>query len=282
MTGEPDQGDGVMAEIIDISNPQKSCKLDTTAMNNEPASGYRYASTGALLGSSPIICGGYSGNYWPSVLDECVISFDPSQKITMNQRRKEFASIAVNSTTLWVVGGIQDTVPFDSTEFISIDGGSVSGPNMPKKSINHCMVKNPADGTIYILGGYNYDEGALTDVLLVNPADSFSITQGPYLNNGNHKFGCGAMFIGSDIAIIAAGGEPNPYSVEILIPSTTNTWQSGLYMHLLATFIPSCNHLLISNLMFHIYRSIFAFLWIIWVCIRNNSRQKWCAIIWGI
>ena len=70
-------------------------------------------------------------------------------------------------------------------------------------------------------------------------ADSFSITQGPYLNNGNHKFGCGAMFIGSDIAIIAAGGEPNPYSVEILIPSTTNTWQSGLYMHLLASSIPS-------------------------------------------
>ena len=213
-------------EIIDISDSDMSCDLGYSISHTY---GYSGGNFGGLLGSTPVICNGYGQG--------CII-IGTSQTISMNQQRSYAAAVALNSTTLWVVGSNSD----DSTEFISIDGGSVDGPNVPTKNNhlqNHCMVKNPIDGKVYILGGYGYD-GTRSDVLVVKPSDSFSMATGPQMNTAREELGCAIMSIGSHIAIIAAGGEcpygdcgsNNEYyldSVEILIPSTTNNWVSGIF-----------------------------------------------------
>ena len=211
-------------EIIDISDSDMSCDLDYSISYTY---GYSGGNFGGLLGSAPVICNGNGQG--------CII-IGTSQTISMNQQRSYAAAVALNSTTLWVVGSNSD----DSTEFISIDGGSVDGPNVPTKNNhlqNHCMVKNPIDGKVYILGGYGYD-GTRSDVLVVKPSDSFSMATGPQMNTAREELGCAIMSIGSHIAIIAAGGEcpygcdgnyPALDSVEILIPSTTNNWVSGIF-----------------------------------------------------
>ena len=41
-------------EIVDVSNPMKSCVLNDT-LSLKP---YRHFSTGGMLGTTPVICGG--------------------------------------------------------------------------------------------------------------------------------------------------------------------------------------------------------------------------------
>ena len=212
-------------EIIDISDSDMSCDLDYSISYTY---GYSGGNFGGLLGSTPVICNGNGQG--------CII-IGTSQTITMNHYRSYAAAVALNSTTLWVVGGSNS---YDSTEFISIDGGSVDGPNVPTKNNylqNHCMVKNPIDGKVYILGGHGTD-GTRSDVLVVKTSDSFSMATGPQMNAAREQLGCAIMSIGYHIAIIAAGGAcPNNCddynsaldSVEILITSTTNTWISGIF-----------------------------------------------------
>ena len=53
-TGWPTDN-GVKTEILDLSDPTKSCLLDDISV--------RGASTGGLLGTTPVICGGYGYGY---------------------------------------------------------------------------------------------------------------------------------------------------------------------------------------------------------------------------
>ena len=46
---------GDRTEIIDVSNPMKSCALNDISGSGQP---YRYRSTGGMLGMTPVICGG--------------------------------------------------------------------------------------------------------------------------------------------------------------------------------------------------------------------------------
>ena len=111
-------------EIIDISDPSKFCLL-----SDLPGGMMRAAS--GLLGSSPIICGGWDG----SERDDCIVLDSPSLTITMNQKRHGPSSVSINSTTLWVVGGGvgqfgvnlggSNGTLFESTEFISLNGSDV-------------------------------------------------------------------------------------------------------------------------------------------------------------
>ena len=52
-TGKPSSS-GVKTEIVDLSDPTMSCLLEDIP--------YRSDSTGGLLGTTPVICGGYDGS----------------------------------------------------------------------------------------------------------------------------------------------------------------------------------------------------------------------------
>ena len=222
-TGDP-EGSAIKTEVVDITDPSKSCLLSDLPYINGAAS--------CSLGSSPIICGGYAGSD-DSYRDQCIV-LGSSLTITMNEKRYYPSVVSLNSTTLWVVGGhYHDRL--DSTEFISLNGDASYGPDIPVKMYAGCMVKNPEDDNIYILGGLGLSTNVFTSIWVVNPSDSFSISQGPSMNTARYNFGCGTMSPGSQQAIIAAGGTPEGFgdlsSVEVLIPSTANSiWLSGTYL----------------------------------------------------
>ena len=57
-------------EVVDLSDPSKSCILEDIS--------YRYESTGGMLGTIPVICGGNDNGYY---LDECTTSARTTQSI---------------------------------------------------------------------------------------------------------------------------------------------------------------------------------------------------------
>ena len=69
-TGGPSEN-GVKTEVVDLSDPSKSCILEDIT--------YRYESAGGMLGTTPVICGGRNGKK----LDECLL-YGTSNVITMN------------------------------------------------------------------------------------------------------------------------------------------------------------------------------------------------------
>ena len=84
-TGHP-SGSGVKTEIVDLSDPMKSCILEDIP--------WRYHSTGGLLGTTPVICGGSDasgGNY----LNDCIF-YGTSQIISMNTKRAYPSSVVLN------------------------------------------------------------------------------------------------------------------------------------------------------------------------------------------
>ena len=90
-TGQP-SGSGAKTEIVDLSDPSKSCLLEDIS--------YRRYSAGGLLGTTPVICGGYNGYYF----NECLL-YGTSQVITMNSYRYLHSSVALNESMLWMLGG---------------------------------------------------------------------------------------------------------------------------------------------------------------------------------
>ena len=209
-------------EIVDLTDPSKSCVLDDIPS--------RHASTGGVLGTIPVICGGYEdGN-----LNECLL-YGTSQVITMNSKRQVASSVAINPNKIWILGGYDGNGGngangrLDTTEFVTIDGGSENGPTLPEAVSSSCAVKFPDTGDVYSIGGYTY-AGTSKNVWVANPSNAYTFSQGPSLMTARRHHACGTMSIGAKSIIVAAGGyNYNPYylsSVEILDP-VSNQWVAG-------------------------------------------------------
>ena len=208
-TGQP-SGSGVRTEIVDLSDPSKSCLLEDIS--------YRFYSAGGLLESNPIICGGHDGNDW---LNECLL-YGTSQEIYMNSKRTGHSLVALNDSEIWVTGGSYGN-RLDTTEFITAHG-AVNGPTLPEAVEFHCTVKFAEN--VYLIGGdTNY--GATNNVWVANPSNGHIFLQGPSLITKRYHHGCGTMSIGAKSIIVAAGGCCNYLSsVEILDP-LSNQWVAG-------------------------------------------------------
>ena len=94
-TGYP-SSNGQKTEIVDLTDPSKSCVLDDIPS--------RHGSTGGVLGTTPVICGGgyYDGGW--KYLNECLL-YGTSQVITMNSKRQYASSVAINPNKIWILGG---------------------------------------------------------------------------------------------------------------------------------------------------------------------------------
>ena len=213
-TGYPSDS-GVKTEVVDLSDPSKSCLLEDVS--------YRYYSTGGLLGTTPVICGGekYDGGWYN--FDECLL-YGLNHVITMNSKRSAHSSITLSDERIWMLGGRDENFnSFDSTEFITKDG-AVNGPTLPEAVFGHCSVK--LKELIYLIGGYS-------TVWVANPSNGYAFLQGPSMITGGtdlSRLRCGTMSIGTKSIIIAAGGVGNSHgflsSVEILDP-LSNQWVEG-------------------------------------------------------
>ena len=231
-------GSSVKTEILDLLDPSLSCLIEEEDIS------YRFKSTGGLLGTIPVICGGYaSGTY----LNECLL-YGTSQVITMNSNRVGHSSVALNNSMLWILGGsnhggTSSGYHLDSTEFITTNGAS-DGPKLPAPVSDSCAVKFPGNGNVYLIGGKT-PSGFSNNVWMSNPSNNFAFEQGPSLITARGYHTCGTMSIGAKSIIVAAGGQPGFLkSVEILDP-LLNQWVEGKKKS--TTCVLDCNSIIINH-----------------------------------
>ena len=186
-------------QVINVANTNI-----TNSFGNIPEG--RFTTVGGLLGSSPIICGGFN--------DLSCLTFQQSQWTqthTLTIPRMGSASVQVNSTTLWLIGGYDYS---DTTEFIGIDSSvGIPGPKLPIPLIHTCAVKF-AEDQIFVIGGIGHcksSEFCWNRVFIFNPLNGFTHIKGPSLKIGRRSHSCGIMSNGQDTKIVVAGGfVPDP------------------------------------------------------------------------
>ena len=180
---------------------------------------------GTMLGNAPILCGGHNGSY--KIYDICISYQQDSgwiQSNSMIAARYYAAGLMLNTTTLWILGGVGQ---MGSTEFI-IQGqtNGVHGPKLPYGMRSMCALKI-SENEIFVIGGYD-GSNYRNEVWIYDPQNGFARTQGPSLTTKRRGHSCSTMKDGKKTLIIAAGGYNGVGldSVEIYDP-TDNTWHSG-------------------------------------------------------
>jgi len=108
-TGNPSEI-GVKTEVVDLSDPSKSCLLEDIS--------YRMWSAGGMLGTIPVICGGDTNNIDNRYLDECLL-YGTNHVVSMNSKRYFHSSVALSDGRIWIMGGYWNS-RLDSTEIYPI------------------------------------------------------------------------------------------------------------------------------------------------------------------
>ena len=217
--------DDLATEVIDVSTNSDV----TTSFGEIPSK--RFSAVGGLLGSTPIICGGEFTSWNTEIVtfyDSC-FTFEKSQWTETHQmttKRANAASIQLNATTLWILGGLSGENLLDSTEFLSLGSSNGNpGPKLPYGLANFCAVKY-AEDEVYVIGGWNgFDKNK---VFIFNPMNGFAHIEGPSLKIKRRNPACGIMSNGLQSKIVVAGGYNGYFlnSVEIFDP-TINNWIPG-------------------------------------------------------
>ena len=208
-------------DVIDLTDPSLIC----TSVFGELES-VRTNSIGGLINETPILCGGVNEK-------TCIVFGQTKTSIKLNEPRSRAASVVLNETTLWIMGG---SVPFpgtalSSTELITLDPAtSVNGPALPNELYASCAVKYN-DTHIYLAGGYDGSDWT-NKVWIYNTildAGSSSWTEGPRMNNKRGTHGCTVLHHGQSSWIVVAGGYDGKKpvtSMEILDPNKKK-WVQG-------------------------------------------------------
>merc|ERR1719367_202295 len=107
----------------------------------------------------------------------------------MTTKRGAAASVQLNSTTMWILGGDdRDNSRLDSTEFLRDDSSvGIEGPKMPIGISYFCAVKY-SDQQVYIIGGYGKER--LNTVYIYNPINGFTHVEGPALKTKRNLHSC--------------------------------------------------------------------------------------------
>ena len=148
MGGETNSGNGLDTQVIDMKSSSS-----VPSFGDIPSK--RRNSVGGLLGSTPILCGGCYLNF--TCRDSSCITFKNSKWTKtheMTTKRGRAASVQLNSTTLWILGGRKaDQDYLDSTEFIRADSSfGLQGPKLPKAMHSFCVIKY-SEQQVFIIGG---------------------------------------------------------------------------------------------------------------------------------
>jgi hypothetical protein len=210
----------VKSEVIDLEDASNICRM----LVEYPI--HVYGAVGGLLNQGdPLVCGG-----WGPITNVCYVVNQPGQSSEMLEKRRDSASLTLNSTHLWITGGTNDNGNLQTSEFVSIGQAAVKGPDLPYAVDGHCLV-GVNSSTALLCGGDNKYGGAVNECHYMDLEDH-SWTQGPYMTTIRYGHSCGifksAAHQGRNIVIAAGGRNISAYmdSVEFLDP-TTNTWNEG-------------------------------------------------------
>ena len=123
------------SEILDLVDSTLSCQ------HLAPFPKEMRGPTGGLVDGVPLICGGSESSDINSVSDECYIisKLTTSLVAIMKEKRVYAASVVLNDTKLWVMGG-KDSFSFSSSEYIKLSFGSTPGPELPSAVHGHAVV----------------------------------------------------------------------------------------------------------------------------------------------
>ena len=218
-------GDGhKTTEVIDLSDSSLRCKSTFGKLKSE-----RRNAMGGLINETPILCGGEDSN--GDRYDSCLV-FGKTKTTSIKMKgpymhsigkRTNGASVVLNDTTLWLLGGLNYRGRLSTTEFIKLDAASdsatsVIGPALPHILSDSCAVKYN-NTHIYLIGGYTSD---YEDRVLIYNSILDKWTKGPRLNTGRTDHGCAIIHHGGESWIIVVGGYSNGNgltSVEVLDPN---------------------------------------------------------------
>ena len=152
----------------------------------------------------------------------------------MEHGRWDGRSVAINDTTIWVIGGIS-TIDgrwncSETTEFLTFNHSkSTPGPILPMDCMKqHCMTKFN-DTMIFIAGGY----AAKNKTYLVDISKDFTFIEGPLLDIGRHDLSCGTFKFDNKTMVIVSGGVDNygrqvPINLtELWDPTSQDGWVKG-------------------------------------------------------
>ena len=208
-----------VVELVKTSSPPSFGQL--------PGSNYDRA-VGGMLGTAPLICGGENGN------SNCII-FQNSQWMnlpySMNDARIDAAGVQINSTTFWILGGLnfQQANPYlRSTEFIIQDQTkAVPGPDLPGVSFGQngmCAVML-SEKEIFVIGGTQDAKR----VSIFDPQNGFTLSSGTSLPSpGRYYHSCSKMTDGDRNVIVVAGGQyGDPLDSVLIYDPNHEEWISG-------------------------------------------------------
>jgi hypothetical protein len=216
-TGYPDSF-SVKSEVIDLKDASNICQ------DYEDYPIQVMGAVGGLVNEvDPLVCGG------EPYTNRCHIINHPGQSSEMLEKRGYAASLTLNTTHLWITGGLNSSgIALQTSEFVSIGQNAVKGPNLPYAVHLHCLVRVNSS-TALLCGGNN---GEFLNACYYMNLEDHSWSQGPSMITKRIQHSCGmfksATHQGRSV-VIAAGGYGNGDfldSVEILNP-TTNTWIEG-------------------------------------------------------
>ena len=197
-----------------------------SCQNLAPFAKKTYGATGALVEGVPLICCGYVDYPYS---DECYqITKSMTSLVTnMKSKRGGAASVVLNKNQLWVMGGYDGSTRRKSTEYIQIDAGSTSGPDLPLAVKYHAIVAWTSS-SFMLIGGYDGNHLAKTFYYHVDKPDEW--IPGPELKQARHSHAAG---LGMDratndpyIAVTGGWNSGTLDSVELIYEGDTE-WQAG-------------------------------------------------------
>ena len=214
---------GKLCQVADLVSARK-CK----GLPDYPLPVYRAA--GAVVNGFPVICGGKK-NVLNVIVKECYIhERTPDNKWRLLDKlkteRSDHASIELLGK-LWVTGGSNKYgETLSSTEFVSTTGVVVRGPDLPQKTVKHCMAKL-MDGKVMILGGRWYGRS----VLIYDP-EMGTFTDGPKMISERETAACtvfNSLMHGGRSVVMIVG---HLKTTEILDYTIKNAiWEKSNYLH---------------------------------------------------
>ena len=208
-------GNQKQTEVIDLTDFSLTC---TSAFGELDS--IRKHAVGELINGTPIVCGG------EDISDCIVFGSTQNERINLIEIRHRSASVLLNDTHLWILGGKSSSGNYNSTEMINLNAdNSVSGPELPVNLDSACAVKFN-DSHIYLTGGYySMDDIGADKVWIYNMFDS-SWTKGPSMKGARSVHGC--TVFDQSLVIVAGGWNDGTAlsSVEILDPNM-NQWVPG-------------------------------------------------------
>ena len=221
-------GNYLATEVIDVQSNSKV----TSSFGDIPSE--RGYAVGGLLGSTPILCGGRDNDDVRGYQDSCFTLKDSQWRQThkMTTKRSGSASVQINASTLWILGGYNRVYDkLDSSEFVELDSTvGKPGPKLPYAVSSPCAVKYK--DKVFMIGGKLYRSSYLNKVLIFNPMNDFTHIEGPPLITKRSGHACSLMSNGQQSKIVVAGGYNGIWlsSVEIFDP-TVNNWIPGKEIH---------------------------------------------------